>query len=48
MDYIPVPFWPGGLYLNVADLALIGGALSILWGTFKIKNQKKTQKEGKP
>lgn len=48
MDYIPVPFWPGGLYLNVADLALIGGALSILWGTFKAKTQEETQKEGKP
>lgn len=37
MDYIPVPFWPGGLHINVADLAIILGCLYLIQGFYRAK-----------
>lgn len=37
MDYIPVPFWPGGLYVNVADLAIMLGCIYLIQGFYGAK-----------
>jgi len=29
MDYIPIPLWPGGLYINAADIGLMAGAIVV-------------------
>ena len=42
MDYIPVPLWPGSLYINIADIALGTGALLII---YTILRSTETEKE---
>ncbi len=39
MDYIPIPYWPGGLFVNVADLTLGAGTLCLLWGIVREREE---------